>query len=86
MRGVTVMAIYRLEAKPVKRSEGRNAVAAAAYRSAERLHDERTGQVFDYDRRSGVLHTEICAPDNAPTWATDRQSLWQAVEDRKSVV
>ncbi|MBI1273328.1 MAG: hypothetical protein GC131_04500 [Alphaproteobacteria bacterium] len=74
------MAIYRFEAKPVKRSEGRNALACAAYRAAERLADERTGQVFDYDRRSGVVHTEICAPENAPAWATDRQSLWQAVE------
>ena len=73
------VAIYRLSASIVKRSEGRSVVAAAAYRSGTRLVDERAGQVFDY-RRKTVLHAEILAPAGAPAWMSDRQLLWAAVE------
>jgi hypothetical protein len=48
------MAIYRLSASYLKRSEGRSAVASAAYRAGVALDDARTGQSFDYRRRRGV--------------------------------
>lgn len=72
--------------KKVKRSSGRSSVAAAAYRSASRLVDERTGEIHDYTRKQGVEHTRIYTPDNAPEWANDRAKLWNAVEvaERKS--
>lgn len=75
-----VMAIYRFEVKAVSRRKGQSAVAAAAYRSAERLHDERTDQTHDYSRRSGVLHTEILTPARGPESLHDRQTLWNAAE------
>lgn len=74
------MAIYHLSAKIVGRSSGRSSVAAAAYRSASRLHDDRTGQDHDYTRKGGVVHSEILAPSNAPEWMSDRAALWNAVE------
>lgn len=74
------MAIYRLSANIVKRSEGRSVVACAAYRSGEMLHDDRQGQTFDYARRQGVVHTEIMAPADTPAWMRDRSALWNAVE------
>lgn len=74
------MAIYRLSAKIISRSEGRSIVAAAAYRSGSRLHDERYGEVRDYTDRSGVLHTEIIAPENTPAWMLNREDLWNAIE------
>lgn len=74
------MAIYRFEARVVKRSAGRSVTAAAAYRAAEELADERTGQIFDYTRRRGVALAEILAPDNTPDWMRDREQLWNAVE------
>lgn len=80
------MAIYRLSASYVKRSEGRSVVACAAYRAGVALDDERTGQSFDYRRRRGVLHAEILAPANAPVWIRDRAQLWnriEAIERRK---
>ena len=55
-------------------------VAAAAYRAGARLVDERTGVVYDYTRKGGVVHTEIMLPDNAPGRYHDRQTLWNAVE------
>lgn len=52
------MAIYHLSVKPVSRSGGRSAVAAAAYRAGVRLENERDGMVHDFTRRSGVEHAE----------------------------
>lgn len=74
------MAIYHASVKIISRSAGRSAVAAAAYRSASEMTDERTGEVHDYARKGGVTHSEIIAPEGAPAWATDRASLWNAVE------
>jgi len=79
-QGAAVVAIYHFSAKIISRSTGRSAVAAAAYRSASRLLDERTEQPFDYSRKSGVLHSEILLPDAAPERWSDRQALWNEVE------
>lgn len=74
------MAIYHLSAKVISRAAGQSVVASAAYRSAEHLHDARLDQNFDYERKTGVAHTEILAPEGSPAWVTDRQALWNAVE------
>jgi Ti-type conjugative transfer relaxase TraA len=74
------LAIYHLTAKIVQRAKGQSAVAAAAYRSGSLLHEEATGITHDYSRKRGVEHTEILAPESAPDWVFDRQSLWNAVE------
>lgn len=74
------MAIYHLRATMISRSSGRSATAAAAYRTAERIEDHRTGLSFDYRARSGVDHVEILAPEHAPEWVQDRSALWNAVE------
>ena len=60
------MAIYHLSAKIVGRSGGRSAVAAAAYRSGERLYDERHERVHDYSAKRDIVHAEILLPDGAP--------------------
>lgn len=67
----------------VQRSSGRSATAAAAYRAAERVECERTGQVHDYSRKRGVEETALLAPDAAPEWTQDRQKLWNAAELRE---
>jgi ATP-dependent exoDNAse (exonuclease V) alpha subunit len=79
------MALFSMRIQQIKRSGGRSAVAAAAYRSGERLRDNRTGIVHDYSRRSGVEHTEILIPDHAPDWVrgVDRGTLWNRVEQRE---
>ena len=74
------MAIYHLRATMISRSAGRSATGAAAYRSGERIHDERTGLSFDYRARGGVEHVEILAPERSPEWIQDRATLWNAVE------
>ena len=72
------MAIYHLSAKAVSRSAGRSATAAAAYRAAECIEDERTGQQHDYTRKRGVECTEIVVPDGQP--GPDRPTLWNLAE------
>lgn len=75
------MAIYHLAMKPISRSSGRSAVAAAAYRSSERLTNERDGQTHDFTARRGVEHTEIVLPEGVDAeWAQDRSTLWNAAE------
>ena len=64
----------------MKRSEGRNAVASAAYRSASALYEEATGITHDYRHKQGVAHTEILAPEGAAAWVFDRRTLWNTVE------
>ena len=78
------MAIYRLSAQIVKRSDGRSATAAAAYRAGVNIPDERTGLVFDYTRRCGVTYSEILAPPETPQSMLDRVALWNAVEAAES--
>lgn len=74
------MAIYHLSAKVISRAGGRSSVAAAAYRTAGRLRDDRQGLEHDYSRKGGVVHAEIMAPENAPDWMRDRDQLWNAIE------
>jgi len=74
------MAIYHCSVKAVSRSAGRSATASAAYRSGEKIADERTGEIHDYTRKQGVLSSEIVLPDSAGEWAKDRSQLWNAAE------
>lgn len=74
------MAIFHLSVKPIQRSKGRSATAAAAYRAGVRIVEEITGQIHDYRRRGGVACADIFIPKNAPGWAQDRSSLWNAAE------
>ena len=74
------MAIYHCSVKIISRSQGRSATGAAAYRAGEKIRDHRTDIVHDYTRKGGIDHTEILAPDNAPKWVYDRETLWNEVE------
>lgn len=74
------MACYHLTTKVITRSAGRSAVAAAAYRSRDRLFDERQGMEFDYTQKKDLAYSEILLPDNAPVRWKDRQTLWNEVE------
>ena len=64
----------------IKRSEGRSAVAAAAYRSGTKLTNEWDGLTHDYTRKGGVVHAEIMLPAHAPPEFADRSILWNSVE------
>lgn len=59
---------------------GSSVVASASYRSGEALYDQRVEKTFDYRAKEDVIHTEIMTPEYAPVWASDRQMLWNRVE------
>jgi ATP-dependent exoDNAse (exonuclease V) alpha subunit len=81
---MTVMAIYFLNIKTFGRAGGSSAVSAAAYRSGERIRDERTGKVYDHSERQDVMHKEIVLPgkfaDDDMAWAKERAHLWNLAE------
>ncbi len=79
------MASYFLHVKTFSRGQGSSATKAAAYRSGERIRDERSGAVHDYTNRSDVAHAEIVLPAEYAghtdmEWALDRAVLWNAVQ------
>ena len=85
------MAIYHFSAKVIGRSGGRSAIASAAYRAAERLHDVKLDRAHDYTAKAGIVHSEILLPEGAPErWCPSddsraalrdvRERLWNEVE------
>ena len=74
------MALFHLNVKQIKRSQGQSAIASAAYRAGEKLYSEYYGEVSDYTNKGGVICSEILLPDHAPREYADRQTLWNAVE------
>jgi ATP-dependent exoDNAse (exonuclease V) alpha subunit len=78
------MAIYHLSVKCMSRSRGQSATAAAAYRAAEKIRDDRTGEIHDYGRKGGVLHRELVVPQDSPAWAQHRERLWNAAEQSET--
>lgn len=78
------MAIYHLNARIVKRSQGQSAVAKAAYNARDLLTNENTGDRHDYRYKGETLFSGIFVPKNAPDWVNeliqDRQALWSAIE------
>ena len=60
---------------------GRSAIAAAAYRSGEKLTSEWDGLTRDYTHKPGVVHAEIMLPAHAPPEFSDRSTLWNSVEE-----
>jgi len=78
------MAIFRLDIQSLGRSAGRSATNAAAYRSGERIRDERTGRTHDHTHRTDVSSKEIVLPSAFAAaqlaWARDRSTLWNHAE------
>jgi len=74
------MAIYRLSSQSIGRSSGKSVVAAAAYRSGEKLQDQNIEKTFDYSKKQGIYHSEILLPENAKEELKDRQTLWNEID------
>ena len=70
-----ITAIYHCSIKIISRGKGKSAVAAAAYRSGEKLVNNYDGVLHDFTKKGGVIHKEILLPDNAPREFSDRSTL-----------
>ncbi|EHO2962750.1 MobA/MobL family protein [Salmonella enterica] len=75
------MAIFHLDFKIVKRSEGMTSVAKAAYHARTRITDDRIGETYDFSHRTDLHGHIILAPDSAPSHIIESSSaLWNEVE------
>jgi ATP-dependent exoDNAse (exonuclease V) alpha subunit len=74
------VASYVCQVQTIQRAAGRSTVAAAAYRAGQSLTDERLAMEFDFAGKMGVEHSEILAPDGAPSAFKSREVLWNAAE------
>ena len=90
------MAIYHAHIQVIGRSKhsgGRSVVAAAAYRAADELFDDKLNRTHDFTAKLGVVHSEIMLPQGAPTrWEQGttkaslhaaRLALWNEVEAKE---
>lgn len=83
-RGGAYMAIFHLEFKILKRSEGKSSLYLSAYNSRTRLKDEKTGLVFNYEKKKeDLIYDGILLPENAPDSFKDRSTLWNNIEKGK---
>ena len=62
------------------RSQGQSAIACAAYRSGEKIQDERTGIIHNYLNKTEVTYKEILLPVGSNSKYQDRTTLWNYVE------
>lgn len=67
----------------ISRKQGRSTVACAAYRSDERLYDERNQRTFQFKKHEEKPESFILAPSHAPGWVNDRETLWNEVEKKE---
>lgn len=72
--------ITYLHAETLKRSAGRSIVASSAYISGERETNEYTGLTHDYRAKSGIVHSEVLLPSNAPQSFHSAEKLWSSLE------
>lgn len=78
------MAIFHIDFKILKRSEGKSSLYLSAYNSRARLKDEKTGLVFNYKKKKeDLMHTDILLPNNAPERFKNKSVLWNEVEKQK---
>lgn len=74
------MAIYHCSIKIISRGKGQTAIASSAYRSGTKLLNEETGEVHDFNRKSGIVYSEILLCENAPKEYENREILWNEVQ------
>ena len=74
------MAIFHFSMKTISRSAGRCATAAAAYRAAQKITHQSTGEIHDFRRKRGVLGCSLFLPACVNP-GTSRDQLWNAAEE-----
>lgn len=74
------MAIFHMQARVISRANGHSSTAAAAYRHGLKIEDFKTGEVFDYTRKSGVSGSIVLLPAGADPRLSDPAFLWNEVE------
>lgn len=74
--------IYKYQHNPISKAHrsggSKSAVACAAYRAGEKITDPATGKIYDYTKKSGILHSAIIVPEGEAK--IPRAELWAAAD------
>ena len=66
----------------VSRGSGQSVMAAASYCLGQKLYSDHDGEwKYPHSSPQRVRYTEVMLPPNAPAEYTDRQTLWNAVDE-----
>jgi hypothetical protein len=74
---------FHVRLQVIGRSDGRSAVACAAYRTGVRLLDMHYEKVHDYTKKHDVVCAFTLMPLGTEAWAWDAEVLWNAAEERE---
>jgi ElaB/YqjD/DUF883 family membrane-anchored ribosome-binding protein len=64
----------------VSRAKGSSACATLAYISAEKVREDRTGELYNFGRSERVIDVQTILPENAPEEYQDPKKLFNAIE------
>lgn len=75
------MSIYSCHISNVSRAKGSSSCATLSYISAEKVREERTGELYQYGRSERVMEVQTILPENAPREYQDPKKLFNAIEN-----
>lgn len=75
------MAIYSCNISNVSRAKGSSSCATLSYISAEKIRDERTGELYNYGREQRVIEVGTMLPEGAPPEYTKAETLFNSIEN-----
>ena len=78
------MAIYHCSVSNVSRAKGSSSCATLAYISGETVRDERTGELYSYNRQERVVSVGTILPESAPAEYADSKVLFNAIEKHET--
>lgn len=78
------MAIYHCSISNVSRAKGSSSCATLAYISGEKVRDERTGELYSYNRQERVVSVGTILPQSAPAEYVDNKVLFNAIEKHET--
>lgn len=78
------MAIYHCSVSNVSRAKGSSSCATLAYISGEKVRDERTGELYSYNRQERVVSVGTILPESAPAEYADSKVLFNAIEEHET--
>lgn len=68
----------------VSRAKGSSSCATLAYISGEKVRDERTGELYSYNRQERVVSVGTILPESAPAEYADSKVLFNAIEKHET--
>jgi MobA/MobL family len=73
------MAIYHASTSAVSRGSGHSTTAKSAYISCDKITDEITGEIHNYENKKGLEHSDIVLPDGIDK-KISASELWNKAE------